>query len=61
MTLILPVLRIRFRWFPRFGSAKICGSIDPDPRGKLSNLTAKKLITELITVITRDYQNKSYR
>jgi len=35
---------------PRFGllgsgSEKLCGSIDPDPRGKISTKNAKKKIT----------------
>ena len=43
------VLRIRIRirivrlWLPGFGSgfAKICGSTDPDPRGKISTKNCK--------------------
>ena len=44
------VLRIRIRirivrfWLPGFGSgfAKICGSTDPDPMGKISTKNCKK-------------------
>jgi len=28
-------------WFPGSGFAKICGSTDPDTRGKISTKTAK--------------------
>ena len=29
-------------WLPGSGSAKICGSTDPDPRGKISTKICKK-------------------
>jgi len=29
-------------WLPGSGSAKICGSTDPDPRGKISTKNCKK-------------------
>ena len=41
------VLRIRIRWIRKIlasGSAKICGSTDPDSRGKISIKNCKKKI-----------------
>ena len=44
-------------WLPGSGSAKICGSTDPDPRGKISTKNCKKkftLTTQIWTIEKRE-------
>ena len=43
---------------PRSGSLKICGSTDPDPRGKNSTHTKKNLLTQICELLKmREYKN----
>ena len=44
-------------WLPRSGSAQICGSTDPDPRGKIWTKSCKKkftLKTQIWTIAKRE-------
>ena len=44
--MLITVGSARF-WLPIYGSAKICGSTDPEPRGKISTKNYKKKLLVL--------------
>ena len=50
-------------WLPGsgYGSAKICGSTDPDPRGKISTKNCKKNFFTLKTQIWTFEKKKDYK